>query len=1229
VGLRGEGSGETTIDAGTADFGLSIDGGSGAEVSDLSIRGGKTGLLVKGATGAAVRRVRVTGATNGIRLVDTVRSRVENAISAENRYGVLVTGGRENVVVNCTMANNKSLGLSLASGAGHAAFNNCVISDATAVYVGEVEGVRLDHNLYSGSVVGKLGDQFGRRSLEDWKYLSGLDAHSVEFHVKFRDPAAGDYRPSGALSWSLARSTVSDWGVPRLGGFDAPERDIDGKTRVGHHDVGAYEMTTDPPRPPDGTLVVRSDEGIKSAGIFDARGREVAYLFHNLPLRAGEHPFWFPARDYVGRKIPPGTYEVRSVEADHRWDYLGWVGDTGEAYPPGHTASAGLAAVAFDDAGHLIAAQGWSEDATNLRSFDAATGKIAWTFPGSAMSSGLAFGSDGIVYYSQQAGAKDWVLYRLEPSSGKLLPAGTKGDWHVRLDLGPDIWGLAQLDGKIYVTDTKANKVRIGPADGSRWEGAVDIPAPSGPVADSTTHVVWVISEGRRVLALGPDGRVIAERDFSGLAPRALAAGQGRLAIATGAEGLVRVLELPDPKAKAKSGWTVGRGDGPFGPYLPDRFLFQQAAGVPYSHVALALGPKGELAVVDQNRLLVFDEKGHHRWGTFGIFGNGTMPSFSDPRRVYDIDGRRSFLLTIDPEGRGEWRPEGYFDQPVTGTFRGDFRFGGKVYGIFQIEAPNKPSDLVVVRFDGFRAVPVYAIFHEPKRGVYFSRKDANHDGKLDARDGGEILKEPDGRPFSGFVMHRYSILQPNGDLLLCDMAPDRWGTLWHPSPDADGTPIYRIEGREPLTRPAGGLISPYTRKPDGTNGFTWAVSDPRGGTIANVFLNDTPDGVGILNNAGTDVVSFDRRGEVRWFHATDRDKGLEGLSAAGPVVMAGIATTAEVIVMNRDGLGLGSFSPAAKAHYQGYFLDGPTAVRAYQGPDDQTYALVADNFNGRNHWYRLVGQDRIKPATTPVTLGPESAEALARLPSPPAYTPTRSAPPVVRIPRLAGPLPIDGDLEKWRKARVTPQVVITPETSGGGIDGPRDSSAIVRLAYQGNDLYAQFLLFDDVVSFHQPVATRYLQDGIEICLNGFQSGFKFESTITTDAGPLVFRNRFFFGKVDWKMPEDHVPRSIRVLDDARDVPERELIEDVYGVDLRGSRVIVIEFKLPIDEITYKDSLKELKDITPWGPGREFWLGFLINDNDVPGTTVQNFLVWPATYNNFGPKEDGARAILE
>jgi hypothetical protein len=489
-------------------------------------------------------------------------------------------------------------------------------------------------------------------------------------------------------------------------------------------------------------------------------------------------------------------------------------------------------------------------------------------------------------------------------------------------------------------------------------------------------------------------------------------------------------------------------------------------------------------------------------------------------------------------------------------------------------------------------------------------------------------MKGPDGKPFSGRLDDRKQTLQPDGTLLVMTNDGENWGIVLTPRRDTDGIPTYRAENRRVIPKPQGGTISPYTRKSDPI----WPAAaslDPRGGYIGAVGVSGSPDGMGLLNNAGSDLAGFDASGRVRWVHLLDRDKGLEGLARAGPAYLSGIATTAEIVTVDRDGLGMGSFSPASPAHYQGYFLDHPPAVRAYRGPGGHDYALIADNFNGRHHWYRLEGADRIRPATAPAVLSPQTAETLAAAPSPPAYVPSRPPQPVVRIPRLPKPLPMDGDLAKWREAGVKPQIVITPEASWGSFDGPLDCSAVVRLAYEGQDLYAQFLVFDDVVSFHQDGSLHYKQDGVEMCLNGFLTGFKFDATVTTDGGPRILRNRFYFNKLAWVMPSDHVPRSMKVLENAKDVPERELIESVYGVDLSRSPVMAIEFKLPIDAVTYKESEKELGDISPLKPGREFWIGILINDNDVPGTAVQNCLLWPSTYNNFVSKEEGARVILE
>jgi hypothetical protein len=142
-------------------------------------------------------------------------------------------------------------------------------------------------------------------------------------------------------------------------------------------------------------------------------------------------------------------------------------------------------------------------------------------------------------------------------------------------------------------------------------------------------------------------------------------------------------------------------------------------------------------------------------------------------------------------------------------------------------------------------------------------------------------------------------------------------------------------------------------------------------------------------------------------------------------------------------------------------------------------------------------------------------------------------------------------------------------------------------------------------------------------------SGFKFDATVVTDLGPVLWRNRFGRADLGLALPASHAPRVIKVLDNARSVDERRLIENLSGVDLSANHVVVMEFKLPIDAATYRDSPDALKALTPWRSGLEFWIGFLINDNDNPGTDQQNYLVWPATYGNFNPVEDGARAVLE
>ena len=117
VSLKGAGFDKTIIEAGGAEYGLSIVGGSDAVVADLSIRGAqRTNLIVRRAKNLTLSGLRLSHGVNGVILEDVEKGGIENCIVAHNRYGIIVSGGSRHAVMNCTLADNFSMGMSFPSG---------------------------------------------------------------------------------------------------------------------------------------------------------------------------------------------------------------------------------------------------------------------------------------------------------------------------------------------------------------------------------------------------------------------------------------------------------------------------------------------------------------------------------------------------------------------------------------------------------------------------------------------------------------------------------------------------------------------------------------------------------------------------------------------------------------------------------------------------------------------------------------------------------------------------------------------------------------------------------------------------------------------------------------------------------------------------------------------------------------------------------------------------------
>ncbi len=219
--------------------------------------------------------------------------RVENAISDGNRYGIVVAGGADNIVVNCTVTGNASMGMSLASGSGTVAFNNLVSDTVLAVNIGEgARNLTLDYNLYLAVNMANLPHGTARNTLNDWRYVSGQDRTFGKHPGNLR---RGHGELSGDQCAGLVAGSHGDGllGDGEAGGPGRPPPGHQWREQAAHPWRGRIE-TWPLHAPSDGAFTVPAGAGQTSAGVFDADNRLVSYLFQTLPLPAGT-PLWLPS----------------------------------------------------------------------------------------------------------------------------------------------------------------------------------------------------------------------------------------------------------------------------------------------------------------------------------------------------------------------------------------------------------------------------------------------------------------------------------------------------------------------------------------------------------------------------------------------------------------------------------------------------------------------------------------------------------------------------------------------------------------------------------------------------------------------------------------------------------------------------------------------------------------------------------------------------------------------
>ncbi len=1238
VRLGGDGYQRTIIDAAAGRDGLLL--GPGCEVRNLTIRQAPgTGIVVMGAADVLVAGVRIEKCMTGVVVNGAPRFRLENSILFANRTGMASAGAAALCLVNNTFYNNNSLGLSLTGSTAAAVFNNIVANSATGVYLADNQGLQLDYNLYLANYIGKLPGHPGTITVQGWRDLARQDARSLQEVIAFANPSEGVFTPATRLAWAPGRAPTTGFGTAALGAFKAPATDIFGHRRRDGVDLGAVQEAIPAPRQPAaGSFAVAQADAVVSAGLFTPDGVLVNYLFHNLPLRRGKYPFWLPARDWQGREIPPGRYEVRTAESKARLVYQGLVFNNARSSDRKDHSTYHAAYADFAADGTIILGCGWSESHLQVRTFDADYEQAGWTVKGSSNLGGMGQDGQGHLYLLTHVGKNkendqhSLTLLKIGLADGGILPVTSDQPAPLFAGIFSDQTdGIAALAGRLYVADPAAGKLFHTPAANPVFADGFAIEAPRQVAADRLNNLLWLISGERKLLALSPDGQIVHSQEFPHSLDK-LAVANGRLALLSRATRKLDLFAIDAPQ-QLRPTLTLGTGEPPVGKFKPDKFVAPQA---------VALGSQGDILVVDHPRTLFFAADGSLRKQTIAVWGQhlvqGRLAGDTQPR-WWNVDA--GYSITMDSRN-GSWAPDGLwaFAQPDLHRFRTavDF-FSDQNRNFALFLAGRDPARLFLIEFGQDYQGRTLAVWQADKaaQGALVRQTDSNGDGIVDARDAPPVpLASQDGGKLTVRFPGYFYMDGETRDLLFAgagmNYGPAAIGQrLRYAGLDADGMPAWDWQGVQTLTcrMDAAGtvaFISPFDFKtPEVINAKVGEFAAFGDGTVAFSATTKSGGGTGFGHVAGSDLAAAGPDGNFRWFHPLPLTAGVHGVQIVNDILITQNFTDMDWHLLDRDGLGLGISGIPPQMRWTGMWNDHPRQFRLFRGNDGEVYALLGDYVLTAFHHFKLEGADSIRTRRLAVKVDDAAARTLAA--RPPRPVPARVEPPTfeVTIRKLEAPLTIDGDLQKWRDTGIQPQIIITPETAGGEVDGPADISGVVRLAHEGGNLYVQVIKFDDVVTMHQPLAKHYMQDSVEFCINSFLHGFKFNVTRTQEHGDTVFRDRFYVKNFDKVYTAEEVPRSIRVLDNAAEVEERTLVESIYGVDLSDSPVIVTEFKLPMAKAFEGDP-----KAGPAGKsGDTMWIGIMLDDNDEPGSDTQNLLVYPATYNTFALKERGCLATFE
>jgi len=1251
VSIRGVGYDKTILDAG-GKGGLVLTGDKAATFSGFTIRNAAgAGIVIRGAKGQTVERVAIRDCGAGVLVQNATDCSLSNLVVANAQSGVIFTDSANCSLVSATLADVRGAGLRIGGSRDVTVFNTLVTGANFGIVLGEGNGdLAIDHNIYNAFTVGKMPGQQYRRKVEGWFHVSGFDKHSQTIEVKFADAAAGDFRVVSPLTWAPHRASTGLLGTMQLGGVQAPALDMNGVKRSERPDVGAFESSLTPSRKADGQFTVTRGAGVISAGLFDKDDKNVRYLFQNLPLTKGTYDYWLPSRDWQGREIPAGDYELRLLEADLKMEYIMAAGngdletskrfslsDDPNVYTVGSSQRNSLhpQAATFDAKGGVIVAQSGFECYQHIRLFTPDMGSIVWNVPGGAPAKGVAF-ENGLVYTLREPCS----LIRVQADTGKPAPFAD-GSYKKEFDDIKAAW-MTVMDGKMYVTETAANKVHVFAGDELDRTGSFEAESPTQITADTKNGLLWVLSGGetKQLIAFDASGK----EQFKTTPveqPIAVAANNGRLAVFSNTTNQVTIFDAANPKEPKKIR-VIGTGGDGFGKILPDRFWNASGLSGQGHPVAIGLGGDGRLAVVDPPRTIVFDADGKLVRQMLGMWGQGISYgkiAGDDRWRFFNEAGEYDIILDTENkswEPGTRWTSTMPMAQWVNHTAN-YFVIGDQTFCTFRGQKAkdwNGPMQLNVGRMNAETGViHVLYRFVNDKEGLYGQMADANGIISDDAPK--EFLKDGEGKNVQLDYRDRafWSIdYYADGSIRI----PRRDGMQILPLKglDENGIPRYDFAKMRIVKVTVDGgkttFISPYDFTTTDDVSIAADAAYFSDGTFAACASTKSGPGTDITaaHANTTNLAGFDAAGNMRWFRPFNNfglKLGLQSVTTVGDLNFCGRGQLCEWEVSDRDGLSAGVLGPPPNMSWTGFWLDNHCQTHGITGNDGKPYMIVGDYMAQSYHWLSLTGHDKLLRNRQPVKIDATLAAAMAKDPAVPAPYYPAPQPPKFTVKKIDQDLPMDGDLAKWRGLGVTPFVVGPEQTRKAD---PRDISAVIRMAWNEKEskFYVQVIKFDDIVSFHQSPTRTFMQDSVEMCINLFFLGWKYD--VTNVKGQDVV-NRNGFGKpASGPLTPEQAPRKVTVLDNAKGVEERSLLEAAYGVDMSGCKVIVTEFVLTPETTANMGTNKDIPQME-FGSGKSFLVGFMITDGDVPGEDTVKYITWPIMYGTFYFSECFATATFE